>query len=210
MKKIGKKPTGSFLRKAWHFVWEEDSLLSWIVNVILAFILIKFVVYPGLGLILGTNYPVVAVVSGSMEHPDPFDDFWKLQHSFYEEKGISKSDFEKFPFKNGFNKGDIIVLKGEKNVQIGEVIVFVSSKVKPKPDPIIHRVIKINESERTYQTKGDNNFVQISGCFADDYCIDEKDISKQQVLGKAYFRIPYFGWVKIAFVEMIGAIRGVI
>ncbi len=43
-------------------------MLSWIVNIVLAFVLIKFIVYPGLGLLFGTTHPVVAVVSGSMEH----------------------------------------------------------------------------------------------------------------------------------------------
>ena len=57
-----------FLKKLWYFLWEENSVWSWIANIALAFILIKFVVYPGIGLILGTNYPIVAVVSGSMEH----------------------------------------------------------------------------------------------------------------------------------------------
>ena len=57
-----------FLRKVWKFIWEDDSALSWIVNVILAFVIVKFLIYPGLGLVLHTTHPVVAVVSGSMDH----------------------------------------------------------------------------------------------------------------------------------------------
>ena len=56
------------LKKTWHFLWYEDSLLSWIVNIILAFVLIKFLIYPGIGLVLQTDLPVVAVVSESMDH----------------------------------------------------------------------------------------------------------------------------------------------
>jgi signal peptidase I len=56
------------MRAVWHFLWYEDSLLSWIANIVLAFVLIKFVVYPLLAFILGSSLPVVAVVSGSMEH----------------------------------------------------------------------------------------------------------------------------------------------
>ena len=63
-----KPGTRAFLKKAWHFIWEDDSVLSWLVNIILAFVLIKFIVYPGLGFILQTTHPVVAVVSESMEH----------------------------------------------------------------------------------------------------------------------------------------------
>ena len=57
-----------FLKKTWHFIWDDDSIWSWIINVILAFVIIKFLVYPGLGFIMQTSYPIVAVVSGSMEH----------------------------------------------------------------------------------------------------------------------------------------------
>ena len=63
-----KKDLNSTWKKVWHFIWEDNSIWSWIVNIILAFILIKFIVYPGLGLALGTSYPIVAVVSNSMEH----------------------------------------------------------------------------------------------------------------------------------------------
>ena len=56
------------LIKTWKFIWDNDSPLSWILNVIIAFILVKFIIYPGLGLLLGTTHPVVAVVSGSMSH----------------------------------------------------------------------------------------------------------------------------------------------
>ena len=61
-------------KKIWYFIWEDNSIWSWIVNIILAFVLIKFIVYPGLGLILSTSHPVVAVVSESMEHNGNFDD----------------------------------------------------------------------------------------------------------------------------------------
>jgi len=56
------------LKKTWWFIWESDSIWSWIVNIILAFVIIKFLVYPGLGFAMQTSHPIVAVVSGSMEH----------------------------------------------------------------------------------------------------------------------------------------------
>ena len=55
-------------KKTWWFIWESDSIWSWIVNIILAFVIIKFLVYPGLGFVMQTSHPIVAVVSGSMEH----------------------------------------------------------------------------------------------------------------------------------------------
>ena len=55
-------------KKAWNFFWNEDSVSSWIANIIVAFIVIRFIVYPVLGAALGTSFPIVAVVSESMEH----------------------------------------------------------------------------------------------------------------------------------------------
>jgi signal peptidase I len=66
--KKGKYKNKSFWGKLWYFLWHEDSIESWTINIILAFIIIKFLVYPALGFTLGTSHPIVAVVSGSMEH----------------------------------------------------------------------------------------------------------------------------------------------
>lgn len=187
-------------KKIWYFLWESDSIWSWFANIILAFVLIKFIVYPGLGLLLATGYPVVAVVSGSMEHDGAFQDWWKssascnsqscAQEQWYAAHGITQEQFFSYSFKNGFNKGDIMVLKGvkPKNIKTGDVLVFMSSE---KADPIIHRVIAIQGDEATgyvFQTKGDHN--------ADSGSIDT-DIQEQEILGKAVFRIPFLGWVKI-------------
>ena|SRR3989338_1072406 len=184
-----------FLKKLWYFLWEENSVWSWIANIALAFILIKFVVYPGIGLILGTNYPIVAVVSGSMEHGTDFDEWFELQQALYSEYGIEKSNFSHYRFKNGFNKGDIIILHGVKpqNVKVGDVIVFKSSR----PDPIIHRVVEINEDNSNfyYHTKGDNN----RGSLADEVRIPEPN-----VIGKAYYKVPWLGWIKIGFTNLLG------
>src|SRR3989338_8734422 len=128
------------LKKTWWFIWEDDSIWSWIVNIILAFVLIKFIVYPGLGLLLGTHYPIVAVVSSSMEHDGNFENWWNGQSTWYLNNDITKENFLTFDFRNGFNKGDIMILYGKKakDIGIGEVIVFKSGR----PDPIIHRVVK--------------------------------------------------------------------
>ncbi|MFH2028310.1 MAG: signal peptidase I [Nanoarchaeota archaeon] len=195
------------LKKTWHFIWEEDSLLSWIVNIILAFILIKFIVYPGLGFVLGTTHPIVAVVSGSMEHNQNFDDWWYANEAWYTDKGITKDDFQSFIFKNGFNRGDIMILKGRdaSKIEEGEVIVFISSRDRPRADPIIHRVVKIDKTGQGalyFQTKGDNNPSSINLCDQDG-CLHELDIRSQQVIGNAIFRIPFLGYIKIWFVELI-------
>lgn len=217
------------LKKTWHFIWKDDSIWSWLVNVILAFVLIKYVVYPVLGLMLATSHPVVAVVSGSMEHKtvapcektikgiiclDRSSDryglcgmdfkenkrvnlefFWLTCGEWYLENfGITQDQFMQFEFKRGFNTGDIMVLRGREpgKIGIGDVIVYKGSRA----DPIIHRVVrKYRENgEWFFQTKGDHN---------PDSNFDEKKISERQLVGKAFFRIPYLGWIKIWFVRMV-------
>ena len=219
---MNKKKFKKLLKKVWYFIWEDDSIWSWIANIILAFVLIKFIVYPGLGFILNTSHPVVAVVSSSMEHRSlPYiccnlydqrkffdlDEYWGECGKWYESNtDISQEEFSKFPFKNGFNKGDIMVLAGSdvKSVNPGDVIVFISNGEKPRPDPIIHRVInKIeNNTNIILETKGDHNEGQINGC--DSYgCTDETDIRGGQLIGKAVLRIPLLGYIKIWFVNII-------
>ena len=183
----------------------QDSALSWIANVAIAFVLIKFVVYPLLGLIFGTSYPIVAVISGSMEHHGSFDDWWTspamrngvpmTQMEYYWNYDISRDDFEEFPFRNGFNTGDIMILRGatSETISVGDVIVFQSRG----REPIIHRVIEknINENSVTFKTKGDNNPMSY------DF---ESEIAEEKVIGKAIFRIPFLGYIKIWFFRILG------
>ena len=196
------------LKKIWHFIWEDNSVWSWLVNIALAFVLIKFIVYPGFGLILQTSHPVVAVVSESMEHNNRFDGWWQKSSSWYANNSISKEDFGRFPLKNGFDKGDIMVLKGKKpeNIEIGDVIVFWSAK----RDPIIHRVVKKWQDKSIYyfQTKGDNyktNPMPIKSTF-----LDETSVSEEQVVGNAIARIPLLGYVKIWAVELFNLSKDVL
>ena len=198
------------LKKIWYFIWEDDSIWSWIVNIALAFVLIKFIVYPGLGFLLQTSHPVVAVVSESMEHNNRFDGWWDKANEWYIANDISKEVFQRFPLRNGFNKGDIMILKGKKaeNIQIGDVIVFWSAK----KDPIIHRVVKKWQLNNAYyfQTKGDHNKESIT-----DLSVDEVGITNQRLIGynsyergsRALFRVPYLGYIKIWAVELIDLVK---
>ena len=202
------KSSNGALKKIWHFIWEDDSVWSWIANIVLAFVLIKFIVYPGLGFVLKTSHPVVAVVSESMEHNSGFGEWWQNGGKWYEQNGIKKDDFNEFRFKNGFNKGDIMVLRGRKakHIKTGDVVVFWSSK----RDPIIHRVVKKWQAGNTYyfQTKGDNyktNPTSIKSAF-----LDETNVSKEQIVGNAVLRIPLLGYIKIWFVEIINIFKDVL
>lgn len=193
----------SFLKRAWYFLWYSDSWLSWLVNIVLAYILIKFIVYPALGWLLATPFPVVAVVSESMEHNGlSFDVWWGQNQAFYLDRGITYDSFKGFPFLNGFEKGDIMILYGTKpeDIKAGQVIVFQSSK----PYPIIHRAIAKSQEEGVlagqyyFETKGDNNPFQIR-----DFQLDETYVPQRVLQGRAVFRIPLLGYVKIWFVDLL-------
>jgi signal peptidase I len=169
--------------KIWNYL-KKDTWDSWLVSLVLVFIFIKFIFFPLLSLITGTPLPLVVIESCSMYHPDKFDDWWYRNAVWYESKGISKEDFESYRFKNGLNKGDIIITWGHADYREGDVIIFTAGTQYP----IIHRLI----SNSKLTTKGDNNPSQLE---------IERNIESEQVLGKSIFRIPLVGWLKLIFFE---------
>lgn len=200
------------LQALWNYIWEGETITAYCLNVIVAFIIIKFLVYPGLGLLFGTGFPVVAVVSSSMEHSGSFEDWWSepalcgniacSQEQWYGQVGIDENTFKTYFFNNGFNKGDVMVLFGTdpQDLKMGDVIVFQAGA----SEPIIHRIVGTGDHDidghggKLFATKGDNNPTQLP---------IETYISQDQVIGRAVFRIPFFGYIKIWFVEFLNLIR---
>lgn len=200
-----------YTKKTWHFFWKEDSVWSWLANIVVAFLVIRFIVYPVLGLLLGTGYPIVAVISESMEHGlyeetlcgqqlaelhESFDNYWSVCGSWYEQRNITKEEFERFPFRNGFNKGDVIILwrANVNNLKVGDVLIFQGGKSQP----IIHRIVRVwdEDGEMFYQTKGDHNRDSFG-------LISETKIEQERIYGQGVVRIPYLGWLKILFVDAV-------
>ncbi len=187
-------------KRTWHFIWEDDSIWSWIVNLILAFIIIKYIIFPVLAFFLGSSFPVVAVVSGSMHHDSDFNTWWNsqaicsgkicTQGNFYGQFNISENEFMKFKFANGFNIGDVMILTAPKDVHVGDVLVYVAAN----GEPIIHRVISLDPLE----TKGDHNEAQIVTA-----SVNEQTVSHDVILGKASFDVPLIGYVKIWFADIM-------
>ena len=147
----------------------------------------------GLSYALDTDYPVVAVVSGSMEHGNPESTYYP----FMQEKGYSQDDLKKFSFADGMRKGDIAVIRNIpfEKLKVGDVIVY----VVPGKEPIIHRVVEINSEGLI--TKGDNNGAidQASGGIA-------PVIKAENVKGKAIARAPMLGYVKLTYMKLTGRI----
>jgi signal peptidase I len=198
------------LKKLWKFLWDDDSIWSWLANIVVAFLVIRYILYPLLGIILGTQFPIVAVISESMEHrldnkqicgksldefQESFINYWEMCGEWYEELGITRKEFQSFPLRDGFDKGDVIILWRAKKVKVGDILVFRGNR----PQPIIHRVIKIYEKDNHtfYETKGDHNSDSIKNS------LEENKIGKERVYGKGILRIPYLGWIKILFVDAV-------
>ena len=187
-----------FWKKFWFILWKDDSLKGWVLSIIFLFIFIKFIFFPILSLVTGTSLPLAIVESCSMYHQgnilSDYDIWWQEHEAKYLGYDIEKEEFKDFRFGKGFNKGDIlfIIKASPEKLKIGDVIIFNSGQ----QNPIIHRIIKIeNQNEKyVFSTIGDNNNGQLSF---------EKNIAEEQLIGKAIFKMaPYLGWGKLIFFEI--------
>ena len=190
MKKVVK-----YLKKFNKFL-KKDTFPSFLVTMILALIIIKFIFFPLLSLTTGTTLPLVIVESCSMHHKEPGMDSI-VQKSVYENLDIELEDTADWDFQNGFNKGDVIFVIKKSEPEIGDVIIFQGAQVTP----VIHRLITINEEdgETIYGTMGDNNMAQLKPNARNP--TDETAIHEDQLVGKALFRVPAIGWLKLIFFE---------
>ncbi len=192
----------NLFERVWYFLWSDESLISWLVLLALSVFVILFVFFPLSGLILSSKLPYVVIETGSMVHHNKFDNFWAVSGEWYEDNNITKEEFSAFKFKNGLNIGDIIVLKGSENYSVGDIIVF----AVPYDKPVIHRIVNVqtkcyntnNSRDNIFEieeydcyavrTKGDANLGQLK---------TELNITKERIIGKAVFRIPKAGYVKL-------------
>jgi len=130
----------------------------------------------GSQLVLNTQYPALAVASGSMCKPYRMNcDGW-----FH-------------PFSQTLHIGDLIIVQGVAPEEIegapypdGDIIVF--HQPSAGGELIVHRAI--DEVERDgiwyFQTKGDGNLSP-----------DHGEVSEDQVVGKVILRIPWVGHIAL-------------
>ena len=190
------------LKKAWKkftfLLWKDDSLKGWIFSIVFIFLLVRFVFFPLLSLVAGTSLPLAIVESCSMFHEgnlfSDYDKWFEDNREKYSAFGIEHEDFVTFPFRRGFNKGDILFVVGTDpdDVRKGDVIIFNANQ----RNPVIHRVVNVTERDDglIFSTLGDNNQGQIPF---------EVSIREDQIVGKSVVRLaPYLGWVKLVFFEI--------
>ena len=191
------------MNKFWFVVWKDNSPKGWLITLVFLFILIKLIFFPLISVAAGTSLPLAIVESCSMYHDGNLfsdtDAWWERHENKYDNFDIEESDFENFHFEKGFNKGDILFIARPTNIEVGDVIVFLSGR----SNPVIHRVIKIREDngEKIYETIGDNNNVQLTP-LNNGQGINEASIKEEQIIGKAKAKIgPYIGWIKLILFE---------
>jgi len=220
------KKIKSDVKKAWDWVWTSNSIWSWIVALAIIYIAVKFIFFPTLSLIMGTSLPLAGVKSSSMDHQIVkdetgilslcgtqfskekkehinFNEYWDICGDWYEKNQVTKETFSEFSLKNGFRKGDIIIVWGRFTPKLGDIVIFKPNPESRAPRPIIHRIVNINE-QGIIQTKGDHNKDQLT-ISNNIYRTDETTIKQSQIIGKAIIKVPYLGWVKIWFTELIQA-----
>ncbi|MBI2034868.1 MAG: hypothetical protein HYT11_04015 [Candidatus Levybacteria bacterium] len=162
---------------------------TWWGNILLGFFAAVIFYYVILSTVLGNNTPVVAVVSSSMEHDASLDqDHYQW---LKENLGYDKNYINSWPVANGFNVGDMPIVRSQEKFGVGDVIVY---SVEGINAPIIHRIIKIND-DGTYQTKGDNNSGQLNYEFS---------VKLEQIKGKVIFIIPKIGYFKVVINRLFG------
>jgi signal peptidase I len=172
-----------FLKKTWKNEYVQTAAVVGLI------VLIVFGFWYGSQLALNTNYPVLAVVSGSMCIPyDGACDGWS------------------HPFDRTLHIGDLIIVQGvnpadlNTNYPDSDIIVF---HEPGKPDElIVHRIVSVNEVNGTlyFRTKGDGNS-QIKWPNPPTELDPWQEpngvqgVSQDNVVGKVIMRVPLVGHI---------------
>jgi signal peptidase I len=155
-------------------IWENEYVKTAIMVILLIAVVFGF--WYGSQLALNTQYPALAVASGSMCKPYRMNcDGWS------------------HPFSQTLHIGDLIIIQGVAPEEIegapypdGDIIVF--RQPSAGGELIVHRAI--DEVERDgiwyFQTKGDGNLSP-----------DHGEVSEDQVVGKVILRIPWIGHIAL-------------
>lgn len=153
-------------------LWKKEYFQTAIVIVLIVVVVFGF--WFGLRAALNTDYPVLAVASGSMSTIQP-DNAWSI------------------PFTRTLHTGDLIIVQGVTGPQdiyaapfnasgrSGDILVF---RDPDTGELIVHRAIGWYDND-TVITKGDGNSVPGPP--------DEGRVPVSYVIGKVIFRVPWIG-----------------
>lgn len=165
--KVAKEVTSALTREPLY------SLLSF-------FLLLGFLYFAYQGalmLALNSETPLMPVISNSMKH---HDESWRIA---YEERG---ENTHRFPLQGGFEKGDLVVVRGVSSpseLRVGDVVIYQRS---PGVIPVVHRVLALLENGSVLLVKGDANTTP------------DPPVSFGMVRGKVVGVIPNLGWLSLS------------
>lgn len=201
----------------------NNDAISWAVYIIFAFVF-AFVIYTVLGLILGTPTPMVIVVSESMEPELYRGDVVVLTGVTAEQlnaqlvelpernlQGAYLSSFATLTYSISDDTSQLLKsITFSNNQEVvpnteGDIVVYISNITG---EQIIHRAVaKIRAADGYYLiTKGDNsatNKTVDQDCGkvvlgrAERACITLYPVNLSELQGKAVFRVPLLGYVKL-------------
>jgi hypothetical protein len=156
-----------------------------------------FIIVGVLTLVFNTSSYWMGVVSGSMSHQG--DPKWRL---YFEDRTIRELlltseglqhiipedhiyDTADFPIQDGFDRGDLIVVRGVNSVSeisVGDVIII----QRENNIPLTHRVLAAWEENGKirFTTKGDHNPYLVG---------DDLVVRPEQIVGKVIYVIPNLG-----------------
>lgn len=195
----------------------KSETISWIVYLLSAFVF-AFLIYTALGFVLGTESPMMIVVSSSMEPLYHRGDVIILQGTSSEniqaqEVALNDSSLKQAPFSSfasaiysskgiesiEFNSGQTIPITQE-----GSIVVYQSTHLY---ESIVHRAVaKISAKDGLFLlTKGDsvNNTTIDQDCgvvyagHAEKPCIELYPIPIEELQGKSVLWIPLIGCAKL-------------
>lgn len=201
-----------------------DEAIDWVVYLFSALIF-AYLIYAIFGLVLGTNSPMVIVVSGSMEPVYFRGDVVVLQGKTIEKiqgqvvelnENLSGKHFDEFasPIRGRVDdrlETVAVEFNNDKRIDLnekGDIIVYFSNE---RSEPIIHRIVaKIQANDGVFfLTKGDsinNPFMdeEVCGVYSNglkSYCVTPYPIKAAEIQGTALFKIPWIGYVKLFFFD---------
>jgi signal peptidase I len=143
------------------------------------FLLLGFLYFAYQGVlmvVLNSETPLMPVISNSMQH---YDESWRIP---YESRG---ENTHHFPLQGGFERGDLVVVKGVSSlseIKVGDVVVYQRS---PGVMPVVHRVWALLENG-VLVVKGDANSAPDAPIFF------------QMVRGKVVAVVPNLGWFSLS------------
>ena len=215
------------IKKFWKWMWNSDSILSYFAVLVFAIVFFKFLLFPVLGFVFNNDYPLVAIVSGSMEHKAvynnyinkaevcgknlnyskttslDFDSWWDICGDYYVDNyNISKKQFSTFEYKNGLNIGDVLVLamwKKAEEIEVGDNLVFIPKDKRffEIYGPVIHRIVK-------KETIENETYFTTKG---DHNAYSNKDfeekLSDENLIAVPILRVPFLGYPKFMLNEIM-------